>query len=200
MKKGAPRPRNAAATRAAILASARRAFARAGYDGAGVRDIAADAGVTAMLVNRYFGSKERLFAEVVEQTMTSGSVIAGGIMDTPDPARALALAVVKMTRRDAVPLDGFLISFHSASSPGAAAIGREKIEAHHLKTVTRALAGRLPRERAALLLAVIAGFQAMRQMIGLSVLARAKEDDLADLLAGLFATLIEAEAKHPTSR
>ncbi|HEV7965751.1 MAG TPA: helix-turn-helix domain-containing protein, partial [Actinoplanes sp.] len=57
------RPRNAAATRAAILASARRNFARAGYDGVGVREIAGGAGVTAMLVNRYFGSKEQLFAE-----------------------------------------------------------------------------------------------------------------------------------------
>ena len=44
MARTQPRParqRNAAATRAAILQSARRAFARAGYDGAGVREIAA---------------------------------------------------------------------------------------------------------------------------------------------------------------
>jgi AcrR family transcriptional regulator len=41
---------------------ARKAFARAGYDGAGVREIASGADVTAMLINRYFGSKERLFA------------------------------------------------------------------------------------------------------------------------------------------
>src|SRR5262252_9033329 len=65
------RPRNAAKTRAAILTSARQAFARAGYDGAGVREIAEGAGVTAMLVNRYFGSKERLFAEVVADTMAA---------------------------------------------------------------------------------------------------------------------------------
>ena len=64
------RPRNAAATRAAILNSARQAFARAGYDGVGVREIAEGAGVTAMLVNRYFGSKEQLFAEVVAEIMT----------------------------------------------------------------------------------------------------------------------------------
>ena len=63
------RRRNAAATREAILASAREAFARVGYDGAGVREIAAGAGVTAMLVNRYFGSKEQLFAEVIAATI-----------------------------------------------------------------------------------------------------------------------------------
>src|SRR5262245_24637290 len=70
-KKAEPRRRNAAATRAAILASARAAFVRSGYDGAGVREIAAGAGVTAMLVNRYFGSKERLFAEVAAETMAA---------------------------------------------------------------------------------------------------------------------------------
>src|SRR5258708_7811421 len=52
-------------TRLAILASARRAFAEFGYDGAGVRAIASGAGVTAMMVNRYFGSKEGLFGDVV---------------------------------------------------------------------------------------------------------------------------------------
>src|SRR5712672_567507 len=60
------RRRDAGATREAILASARLAFIRSGYDGAGVREIAEGAGVTAMLVNRYFGSKERLFADVAE--------------------------------------------------------------------------------------------------------------------------------------
>ncbi|MGZ8814950.1 MAG: TetR family transcriptional regulator [Mycobacterium sp.] len=32
----------------------------------GLREIAGDAGVTAMMVNRYFGSKEQLFAGAVE--------------------------------------------------------------------------------------------------------------------------------------
>ena len=65
-KKLAPpaRRRNAGITREAILASARQAFAQVGYEGAGVREIAEGVGVTAMLVNRYFGSKELLFAEV----------------------------------------------------------------------------------------------------------------------------------------
>jgi AcrR family transcriptional regulator len=187
-------------TRAAILDSARRAFARAGYDGAGVREIAAGAGVTAMLVNRYFGSKEQLFAEVVEQTMTTNSLIAGGIMDAPNPGRALAEALVKMTRSDAVPLDGFLITFHSASSPSAAEIGRDMIAAHHLKTVAKALDGKQANERAGLLLAVISGFQIMRQMIALPALANADEAALVQLLAGVFDGLIHTAARPTPPR
>lgn len=186
-----PKRRNAASTREAILAAARQAFARSGYDGAGVREIAAGAGVTAMLVNRYFGSKEGLFEEVVEQTMTSGSVIAGGVMGSPTPARELAEAMVRLTKPDETPIDGFLIMLHSASSGRAAQIGRAQIEKHHLKTVTDALSGELAGERAALILSLIAGFQVMRQMIGLGVLADAREDDLVELLSRLFDQLIE---------
>lgn len=187
-----PRPRDAEATREAILTSARKAFAQSGYDGAGLREIAAGAGVTAMMVNRYFGSKQQLFAEVVEQTMTQGSLIAGGIMDRPNPGTALAEALMRMTRADATPMDGFLITFHSASSPLAAEIGREKIATHHLKTVTNALKGKLPAERAALILAMISGFQVMRQMIALPALAKANEADLTRLLAQVFDHLIES--------
>lgn len=192
-----PRQRDVEATREAILASARRAFALSGYDGAGVRDIAAGAGVTAMMVNRYFGSKEQLFAEVVEDTMTQGSLIAGGIMDQPEPGKALARALVKMTRADATPMDGFLITFHSASSPLAAEIGRDKIAAHHLETVAASLQGTQRAERAALILAMISGFQVMRQMIALPALADADEDELAELLGTVFERLIQRPAAGP---
>lgn len=183
--------RDAEATREAILISARKAFARSGYDGAGLREIAADAGVTAMMVNRYFGSKERLFAEVIEQTMTQGSLIAGGIFDQPSSGRALAEALMKLTRAHDTPLDGFLITLHSASSHLAAEIGRDKISAHHLTTTTKALRGKHRAERAALILAMISGFQVMRQMIALPALANANERELTELLAGVFNQLIE---------
>ena len=55
---------------------------RAGYDGAGVREIAEGAGVTAMLVNRYFGSKEQLFAEVVAEIMTRPIILTGERLDS----------------------------------------------------------------------------------------------------------------------
>ena len=62
----APRPRNAEATRAAILTAARERFSRESYDDVGMRDIAGDVGVDAALVSRYFGSKEDLFLKVLE--------------------------------------------------------------------------------------------------------------------------------------
>ena len=61
-----PRPRNAAQTQADILSAARRRFATEGYEPTTLRAIAADVGVDAALVSRYFGSKQDLFATATE--------------------------------------------------------------------------------------------------------------------------------------
>jgi AcrR family transcriptional regulator len=63
------RRRDAEATRHAILAAAKIHFARSGYEGAYLKDIAVDAGVDAALINRYFGGKEGLFAEVLKRAI-----------------------------------------------------------------------------------------------------------------------------------
>jgi len=188
------RTRNAAATREAILASARRTFAEHGYDGAGVREIAKGAGVTAMLINRYFGSKEQLFAEVTAAAMAEPVILSRRNLDAADLARAMAKGLVALTNPGAPVLEGFQIMFRSSSSPSAARIGREQIEQHHLTTLTQALSGPLREERAALALSLVAGVQIMRQMMELSPLTQADPAALADLLTPMVRSLIEAPA------
>ena len=73
----APRPRNAEATRAAILNAARERFARESYDDVGMRDIAGDVGVDAALVSRYFGSKEDLFTAVLDSCENGAALMEG---------------------------------------------------------------------------------------------------------------------------
>ncbi|MBW0011783.1 TetR family transcriptional regulator [Mycobacterium sp.] len=53
-------------TKAAILAAAREQFGSAGFQGATIRAIAADAGVDPAMVMRYYGSKDKLFAAAAE--------------------------------------------------------------------------------------------------------------------------------------
>src|ERR1700731_2206884 len=88
------RTRNAVATREAILQSAAAAFSRHGYDGIGVREIAQKAGVTGVLVNRYFGSKEELFAATVELAFANISFLEGDFMEFAD-----RLTAAIMTRK-----------------------------------------------------------------------------------------------------
>src|SRR6267378_4814698 len=153
-KTAPPRRRNATTTREAILASARLAFARAGYDGAGVREIAAGAGVTAMLVNRYFGSKEQLFAEVLAATSATPTILTQENLRSSNLGETIAATLVNITKTEDTPLEGFLIMLHSASSKRAAEIGREQIEKGHQKVMTDALSGDLAPQRAALVLAL----------------------------------------------
>jgi AcrR family transcriptional regulator len=62
-------------TRDAILDAARRQFAERGYDRTSVRGIAAEAGVDPALVTHFFGSKHRLFVEVVEFPFDPAAVL-----------------------------------------------------------------------------------------------------------------------------
>jgi AcrR family transcriptional regulator len=183
-----PRPRNAAATREAILQSAIRNFARTGYDGVGVREIAGDAGVTAMMVNRYFGSKEQLFAEAVEVSFAPPAVIT----EEPDSlAHDTAAALVAHTNPDAEPLEPFLIMLLSVSNPRAVAIVRDAIERH----VGRRLARQLPKSgrqiRNEVTLSVIAGILLMRRVIATRALNKTDPDQLVSLLDAVFAAIIE---------
>lgn len=187
------RRRNAAATRQAILDSARLAFTRSGYDGVGVRQIAQDAGVTAMLVNRYFGSKEKLFEEVVEATLATPGILRSELTrpdNTPAIlARNLAHALVAKTEPGVSPPDGILLLIRSASNPQAATILRGHAQ-RHLQPLIDLLSGPGTAKRAALLLAIIGGFQLMRQIIALPALTTADSNDLAQHLETLFQGLL----------
>ena len=58
--------RRSDATRAAILAAARRRFAQDGFRKATIRAIAADADIDPSMVMRYYGNKEGLFDAALE--------------------------------------------------------------------------------------------------------------------------------------
>jgi AcrR family transcriptional regulator len=186
--------RNAAATREAILRSALVAFTRAGYDGVGVREIARAAGVTAMLVNRYFGSKEKLFAEVVEVTFSERTLITA---DVTTLSRFAAAALVAAEPRS---VDGFLLMVRSVANPRAAEILRAGIERHFQRHLVTLLPGAQAGERAALFLAVLAGVRLMQQVLNSPALATADEAALSRRLEAMFQVLVEPPTEQDQPR
>ena len=90
------RPRmNATDRRAAILAAARAAFARSGYQGAGTAAIAAAAGCSEAILYRHFDSKRDLLLAVLDEEI-AGRVREGRAIAPPDgadPATALPAAL-----------------------------------------------------------------------------------------------------------
>lgn len=63
----APRVRDADATRLRVLEAAEVLFARKGFDGTRLREVAEDAKVTVPLVCHHFGDKDSLYAAVIER-------------------------------------------------------------------------------------------------------------------------------------
>ena len=184
------RTRNAAATRQAILDAAHHRFAKEGYDGASLREIAADAKVDAALVSRYFGSKEQLFAAVVADTMRDPVILSGDNITSDQVAARFARALVGLSAPGEDVLDGFRVMWKSGCSEVASGIAREQIVAVHQATTAGVMAGDHVRQRAALLLSLVAGVQLMRQQIALPALTEADPEVLVTLLQPLFAALL----------
>lgn len=78
------REENTAATRAAILATARKHFARKGYAATEIGRIAADARVTTGAVYHHFSGKRDLFQAVAEQ-LEADILAAAAVSDESDP-------------------------------------------------------------------------------------------------------------------
>jgi AcrR family transcriptional regulator len=187
------RLRNAVATREAILRSALAAFSRHGYDGIGVREIAQTAGVTAVLVNRYFGSKEELFAAAVETAFAE----RGNLFEGESSTLAQRLTADVMTKeKDAERINVFFLLLRSAPNPRAAEILRDSIARHFERPLKSLLRGPRAGERAAMILAVIAGLSLFRTVIGSKALADASAASLSGDLRTMFQRLIDGAVRR----
>ena len=76
---------------AAILAAAEQVFSRRGFDGARMAEIAAASGLPKANLHYYFGTKERLYAAVLEGIIRQWlDTAAAWFLPERDPAEALA--------------------------------------------------------------------------------------------------------------
>ena len=157
-----------------MLLAARAVFAEVGYDAAGIREIAAQAGVDARLVGRYFGSKEGLFAEVVAVSFDKTLPMGSG--HNHDAALSLLGA------QSDEPSEAMLITLRSASNERATAIIRDNLESRYQRVVADGLDGRDAIGRAALMVAICSGVWLQRDVVGNTALTGATARELAPYL------------------
>jgi AcrR family transcriptional regulator len=182
------RPRDATATRAAILEAAGIVFSRRGYDQVGVREIAQGANVTAALVIRYFGSKAGLFARVMDSKADLAPVLTA---DRANIGQWLARDLVTK-REDRTKFDPMLIILRSAPNAEAAAIIRTTVQEHLSKPLAAWLGGRDSSERSALIIALISGFDLLRNVIGTADLLHGDQERLIALMGPVFQSYVDA--------
>jgi len=180
-----PRRRNPDITKAAILQAARHCFADSGYDGVGVRDIAAKAGVTAALINRYFGSKQGLFAVAVPPTLQIAIMLDGDMRHFGQ--RAAAIMITKSVNA----YDPMLALLRSAGSKTATPFLRDAVTTHAIKPLATRLTGANRLMRASLIIAQLTGFDVMMRALATDALVSAPKDVLHNQLAKSIQALVD---------
>ncbi|HSF90931.1 MAG TPA: TetR family transcriptional regulator [Paracoccaceae bacterium] len=158
-----PRKRNAEATQARIIEVAREVFTEKGYDGARTRAIADRAGVNVALMNRYFGSKEGLFAMAVPPTLTIAS-----LTDGPMDAFGARVASVFVGKQIHDGYDPTFVLIRSAASPEAVPILRKALRTQIIEPLAAQLGGEDALERACLIVALISGLDLTARVLGIN--------------------------------
>lgn len=179
------RPRDAAATKAALLAAATRLFGERGFDHTTVRDIASLAGVNQALLFRYFGSKDALFAAVLATRSRE-------LLEDSPAEHLLRNVLLRMMeeepRREDHPLYAALRSAHHDS---AAEVVRRQLGEDYARALSSLTDAEDAELRADLVLAWVVGIGVLRSVFGKQPLAGADGAAVAALVTRAASVLLE---------
>jgi AcrR family transcriptional regulator len=171
-------------TRVAIVAAARRQFAESGYDGASLRSIAAEAGVTSPLIVHFFGSKANLLIETIgwpfEPSVVIPQVAAPGRRGVGERmTRVFAETWDKQSSREAIM--GLLRA--ATEDSHSAALLREFLVHQIFTPLAVALHADQPQLRGALAAGHLMGLAMARHVLEIEPLASMTADEVVALAA-----------------
>jgi AcrR family transcriptional regulator len=149
-----PRKRDAGATRAAILSAAKKHFAKIGYDGAYLRDIAAEAGADAALINRYFGGKEGLFAAALKDSIVPDRIQH---WDRATFGHDIAVMMAGHAHTHVERMHAFQFLLRAATNPTTAPLLNEAVQERFMRPIREWIGGKDVEARARLLASVFIG-------------------------------------------
>jgi AcrR family transcriptional regulator len=152
------RSRDASKTRADILAAARQRFGSEGYQATTMRAVAADVGVDPALINRYFGSKQELFAEAAEFAIELPDLTN---VDRGDIADVLLSRFFAVWEQDST----FLALLRAAMTSESAADTLRRVFATQVAPALIAVTPDHPAQRAGLMGAFVIGLATTRYVL-----------------------------------
>jgi AcrR family transcriptional regulator len=168
----APRARDAAATKAAILAAARVQFGQSGFEKTTIRSVAKAAGVDPALVMHYFVNKDNLFGEVSRLDISPPDLSGVAPEDVADVMLPLFVGVWG-------PDGPFLPLLRAAASSQAAADALLDVFARQVAPALAKVAIDRPAERAALIGSQLLGIAVGRYILGIPPLVAMDDETLA---------------------
>jgi AcrR family transcriptional regulator len=179
------RKRDAEATRAAILEAAKRQFAILGYDRAGLRDIAGEAGVDVALIKRYFGGKEPLFIEALKASFAPDRLRS---WDRATFAEDVAERMAESAHAGEEHTLGFQFLLRTATSPTTAPLLSIAIQERFLAPIREWLGGPDADARARVLAGIYIGLLVERLIRNEPLRGREREAFMAQV-KGLLETM-----------
>jgi len=152
------RRRSSEETRELILDAAGKAFATRPYRDITLKDIAVDAGISAPLIIKYFGSKEQLYEALVDFQVGAQVLFDG-------PLETLGERMVAMFARPLEPYKPLSISilFMSGASEESNRLLRENYSTQMIDALAARLSGADARLRAELAMSAVMGLAIMRR-------------------------------------
>jgi AcrR family transcriptional regulator len=170
-------------TRDAIQAAAREQFAAQGFDRTSLRSVALQAGVDPTLVSHFFGSKQKLFAEVMQLPFDPAQLIPrilAGDRAGIGTRLATFLVTVLQNPEGHARLTGLIRA--AASEDAAAAVVRERVTREILAPLAAGLGSDQPQLRGSLVASQVVGMVMARHVVKVEPLASLSPERLIALI------------------
>lgn len=186
---------DAKVTRAKILDIATLLFVERGYEDVGMREIAAKAGVTAAMINRYFGTKEALFVELIGDAFVFTELMEG-------PRSTFGHRIATILLQPCGPFENrcaeekhfkmLQIILRSAATEGAPQHIQEILDKQIWQPLIAFLGGKHAHECAELIVATAIGFVLMNKKVSSPSQKKSQPEVLASLLATAIQNYVDA--------
>jgi len=180
----APKRRNAPRTKALILTAAQQAFSELGYSQAGIRDIAAIAGISSPLLLRYFGSKAGLFEAALTEATRLDRIFEQGRAGFGEHLTRLLLDVDLDIKAPA------MVAL-STGDPDAREIATRVTEKHVVAPLAQWLGPPEARARAVQITMICMGFVTYTRQLPLTPAVKGPDKKLAKWLARTLQSIVD---------
>ncbi|MCJ2178274.1 TetR/AcrR family transcriptional regulator [Novosphingobium album (ex Hu et al. 2023)] len=168
-----PKKRDSEATRARILAAAKRAFSTTGYSHTGIREVASLAGTSSTLVLRYFGSKIGLFEAALRDAMRTAEILQ-------PPLTEFATSLADVLRTDPGATDPMLMIAMASGEREAAELAARVFTELTIIPVGETLGGPDGKERALQMSILAIGFVFFMKHLPLTVFGKQETARICD--------------------
>ncbi len=170
--------------RDAVLDAARAAFHARGYVRTSMKGVAAAAGVAPEVVNRYWNSKESLFAAAMKLPFDPASAVPELVAPGLDGMGERLTRATLDLLADEDSRNDFIALFQAGASATKAARGMQDfIERSFVDRLVRTLGVPDARLRVNLIVSYLIGIGTIRYVVRLEPVASMPEDDLVKLVA-----------------